>query len=83
MDLLKTDKVLYAYAKPCFGPGWCNAPVIVVVKDKDGDTKERYLQDRDQTQTMREIYSLSADIHNLMVRQCEILQQPKKCGAKK
>ncbi len=83
MDLLKTDKVLYAYAKPSNGPGWFNTPVIVVVEDKDGFTKERYLQPREQTEMMRSLYNVSFEVFNLMLNECKKLQEPKKRGAKK
>jgi hypothetical protein len=83
MDLLKTDRVLYAYAKPCAGPGWCNTPIIVVVEDKEGVLKDRYIQPEEQTDVMRRIFNVSSELHSLMIDECKKLQEPKKRGAKK
>lgn len=61
MSLLrKGEYVITAWAEPAAGPGWCNAPVCVLLGTPDGTYRKEVLQPEDQTAEMIALYSVSA-----------------------
>lgn len=74
IELLKTDRIVCAYARPANGPGWANAPLWVVVKDKDGKLQERCLQPSEQTREMQLLYRIASCVDSALVHECCELQ---------
>lgn len=71
MKLKKTDCILAAYAEPADGPGWANAPIIVIVQDGNGKLRKEFLQPQHQTREMYILYQTSAVVANQMRRLVE------------
>jgi hypothetical protein len=58
--------VVTAYARGASGPGWSNSPVWVVLRDPDGTLREECIQPEDQTDAMRTLYRIAADVNHRM-----------------
>lgn len=55
--------VVTAFAAPARGPGWANTPVVVVVQERGGGpTRQVWLQPEQQSETMRTLYRISAEV---------------------
>lgn len=64
MKLSEHDHVLCAYAEPCHGSGWANAPVWFVVQSKlDGKLRHECLQPNEQSAEILNLYRVSAAVH--------------------
>lgn len=62
----KDDHVVCAYAEPCAGPGWVNAPIWVIVQDGDKKLRKECIQPDQQTPEMRALYGVSTASHEAM-----------------
>ena len=69
MEPLKdSEYIITAYADPCYGPGWSNRPVSVIIKDRNtGVIRENMLQPEEQNSDILLLYELSAIINGKIV----------------
>lgn len=59
----KHDTIIVAWAEYAAGPGWANAPVWVLVRDRrDGRLRQECLQPEEQTAVMLTLYGVSAHV---------------------
>ena len=65
------DRVICAYAEPASGPGWANRPVWVIVQETTGRLRQECLQPSEQTERIRVLYAISAQVHGQMAREAE------------
>ncbi len=72
-----TDVVLTAWAENSSGPGWRNQLVSVLVQSADGTLRLEYLQPSEQTETMRVLHSVAAEVHATMIAEARMLKPPK------
>ena len=64
--------IIDAWADPASGPGWANTPVCYIEYDGVKNEYQRYwIQPEAQTEKMRTLFKISAEVHNLMVREAE------------
>lgn len=57
MKLDKGSKVVIAWADKCYGPGWSNNPVWLIVRDTNGKLEQLCLQPEEQTKEIRILFS--------------------------
>lgn len=54
------SRIVAAWAESASGPGWANAPVWVLVRERDGTLRLDCLQPSEQTHAMHLLYRVSA-----------------------
>ena len=57
---LDPDKVLFAVAEDCTGPGWSNSIVWVVYRGEDGSIEIASMQPDEQTSEIRALHPVAA-----------------------
>lgn len=70
--LSEWEYIVTAYAEPAAGPGWANSLVYVVIGDKQtGKTREECLQPDEQTDAMRTLYGIAAQVAAIYKEEAE------------
>lgn len=64
--ILKTEKVVTAFAEYAAGPGWANRPIWVIVRGADQRLREECIQPEDQTAEMHALFRVSNAAHEAM-----------------
>lgn len=63
----KGDFILSVRPERCYGSGWTNTPIWVIIKDINGDIREECLQPDEQTRDMRLLFDVLLTAHNAMI----------------
>lgn len=69
--ILKTEKVVTAFAEYAAGPGWANRPIWVIVRGADQRLREECIQPEDQTAEMHALFRVSNAAHEAMTSAVE------------
>ena len=64
--ILKTEKIVTAFAEYAAGPGWANRPLWVIVRGADQRLREECIQPEDQTAEMHALFRVSNAAHEAM-----------------
>lgn len=85
MKLEKDESVVCAWAEPAHGPGWSNAPVWIIIRDRNGTLRQDCLQPDEQSRDMLVLYRMSALVSGQMkgaVETALCIDSQKRKGAK-
>lgn len=69
--ILKTEKIVTAFAEYAAGPGWAGRPLWVIVRDENHRLREECIQPEDQTAEMRALFRVSNAAHKAMTSAVE------------
>jgi hypothetical protein len=64
--ILKTEKIITAFAEYAGGPGWANRPIWVIVRDANLRLREECIQPQNQTAEMHALFRVSNAAHEAM-----------------
>lgn len=64
--ILKTEKIVTAFAEYAAVPGWANRPLWVIVRGADLRLREECIQPEDQTAEMHALFRVSNAAHEAM-----------------
>ena len=64
--ILKTEKIVTAFAEYASGPGWANRPLWVIVRGANLQLREECIQPEDQTAEMHALFRVSHAAHEAM-----------------
>ena len=64
--IAKTDHIVAVVAEPASGPGWSNTPLWVIVQDENGKLRRECLQPEEQSDEIRLLYGVAAQVHRVM-----------------
>lgn len=81
MAITSNDTVITAFAEYCYGPGWSNTPLWVIVRDANGLLRQESLQPDEQGADIRLQFDVSAAVH-LSVKAAVIRQLAKPRSSK-
>jgi hypothetical protein len=80
--ILKTEKIVTAFAEYAAGPGWANRPLWVIVRGADLWLREECIQPENQTAEMRALFRVSSAAHEAMKSAVEAAVEAKKTARK-
>jgi len=60
------ETIVTAWAEHCYGPGWANAPVWVIVRDGNGNLRQEVIQPDEQSAEMVELHGIDAIVSSKM-----------------
>lgn len=64
--ILKTEKIITAFAEYATGPGWENRPLWVIVRGADMQLRQECIQPEEQTAEMHALFRVSNAAHEAM-----------------
>ena len=64
--ITKDDTIVTAFAEYAYGPGWANAPIWVIVRDKTGELRQESIQPLEQTAEMTTLFRISDVVNKAM-----------------
>lgn len=77
MRLKQGEAIVTAYAQSASGPGWSNTPVWVIVRGADHNLREVCLQPGEQSEAMRFIYAIAAEVNARMTMEANMVLRGK------
>jgi len=80
--ILKTEKIVTAFAEYASGPGWANRPLWVIVRGADLRLREECIQPKTQTAEMKALFRVSNAAHEAMKSAVEAAVEAKKTARK-
>jgi hypothetical protein len=80
--ILKTEKIVTAFAEYAAGPGWANRPLWVIVRGADLRIREECIQPQNQTAEMHALFRVSNAAHEAMKSAVEAAVEAKRRCAK-
>lgn len=68
------EYVVTAFPDPANGPGWSNTPIVAVIQEYGGGPiRLEYIQPKDQTERMRTLYHIGAEVSEALTKDAAVL----------